>query len=353
MATDSRTFAGTLDRAVATLAPGYFALVMGSGIVSIGLDFQGFDLASQVLLAICAAGYGLILLLHLLRFIRHRHQFLDDFTDPRRGFGYFTFVAGTNVLGIRLALDQQIFWTGLLLILGFAAWLLLGYVVPWTAVLGRTARPVVATANGTWFIWAVASQSCAVAAATLEPMLPVIREELAVIAVFSWSIGIFLYAAAGVFVALRMMLYELKPIDLTPPYWVAMGAMAISVVAGAQIVEMESTPMVTATRGLVAGVAVVCWAFATWLIPPLIAAGFWRHAVRKVPLRYEATWWSIVFPFGMYAVACLTLGQADSLPIVGALGAAWLWVACSVWLLVFAAMCRHLWKTLVQSQHAD
>src|SRR6185312_13716164 len=175
-------------------------LVMGSGIVSIGLDLQGFDLASRVLLAICAAGYLVILSLHLLRFARHRQQFLEDFTDPRRGFGFFTFVAGTNVLGIRLALEAQIFWTVVLLALGFVAWLLLGYVVPWTAVLGRTARPVVATANGTWFIWAVASQSCAVAAATLEPMLPPVRDELAVIAVFSWSIGIFLYAAAGIFV---------------------------------------------------------------------------------------------------------------------------------------------------------
>lgn len=352
MVSESSTFAGTLDRAVATLAPGYFALVMGSGIVSIGLDFQGFDVASWVLLAICAAGYVLILALHILRFVRHRRQFFDDFTDPRRGFGFFTFVAGTNVLGIRLASEGQIFWTVILLALGFVAWLLLGYVVPWTAVLGRTARPVVATANGTWFIWAVASQSCAVAAATLEPMLPPFRDELAVVAVFSWSIGIFLYAAAGVFVALRMMLYELKPIDLTPPYWVSMGAMAISVVAGARIVEMESTPMVDATRGLVAGVAVVCWAFATWLIPPLVAAGFWRHGVRKVPLRYEATWWSIVFPCGMYAVACLTLGQADHLPIASAIGAAWLWVACAVWLLVFAAMCRNLWRTLVRTRRA-
>jgi len=352
VATDPSTLAGTLDRAVATLAPGYFALVMGSGIVSIGLDLQGFDLASRVLLAICAAGYLVILSLHLLRFARHRQQFLEDFTDPRRGFGFFTFVAGTNVLGIRLALEAQTFWTVVLLALGFVAWLLLGYVVPWTAVLGRTARPVVATANGTWFIWAVASQSCAVAAATLEPMLPPVRDELAVIAVFSWSIGIFLYAAAGIFVALRMMLYELNPIDLTPPYWVSMGALAISVVAGAQIVEMESTPIVNATRGLVAGVAAVCWAFATWLIPPLVAAGFWRHVVRKVPLRYEATWWSIVFPCGMYAVACLTLGRADHLPIVGAIGAAWLWVACIVWLLVFAAMLRNLWQTLVRPQRA-
>jgi tellurite resistance protein TehA-like permease len=344
----STGLASRVDNAVASLAPGYFALVMGSGIVSIAFQIQNFHLASLVLLAVCAAGYVLILGFHLLRLFRHRAKLLEEFHDPRRGFGFFTFVAGTNVLGIRLAMEGQPGWTSALLIVGFGAWLVLGYVVPWTAVLGRTARPVVATANGTWFIWAVASQSCAVAAATLEPTLPLLRRELAVLAVFSWSVGIFLYAACGVFVGLRMMLYELKPDDLTPSYWVAMGAMAISVVAGARIVEMEDTPMVTVTRGLVAGLSVVCWAFATWLIPALVAAGWWRHFVHRVPLRYEPTWWSIVFPVGMYAVACLTLGEADGLPILGGIGAAWLWVAGLVWLTVFAFMCRHLWRTVIR-----
>ena len=100
-----------------------------------------------------------------------------------------------------------------------------------------------------------------------------------------------------------MMLYELRPVDLNPPYWVAMGACAITRAAGARIVEMADAPMVAVTRGLIAGVAVVFWAFATWLIPALVAAGIWRHWVHRVPLNYEATLWSIIFPLGMYAVA--------------------------------------------------
>jgi hypothetical protein len=55
------------------------------------------------------------------------------------GIGFFTFVAGTNVLGIRQFMDGQIGWTTDLLGLGFIAWLLLGYMVPWTAVLGGAA----------------------------------------------------------------------------------------------------------------------------------------------------------------------------------------------------------------------
>ena len=70
------------------------------------------------------------------------------FTDPRRGFGFFTFVAGTNVLGVRLGLEGWYAATAVLLAFAGLAWLVLGYVIPWTAVLGKQEHPVVASANG-------------------------------------------------------------------------------------------------------------------------------------------------------------------------------------------------------------
>lgn len=238
---------------------------------------------------------------------------------------------------------------GLLIISGLL-WIVLGYVVPWTAVLGNRERPVLAAANGTWFIWVVASQSVAVAAASIEPIYANARTLLAVVAVFSWSVGVFLYAAAAVFVAARLMVFELRPIDLTPPYWVSMGALAITVLAGARIVEMAGAPMVNATRGLIAGASVAFWAFATWLIPALVAAGWWRHRTNHVPLTYEATLWSIVFPLGMYAVASKYLGAADHLPIVAGIGRFELWIALAAWVATFAAMLVHLRRTVLLPQ---
>jgi tellurite resistance protein TehA-like permease len=143
----------------------------------------------------------------------------------------------------------------------------------------------------------------------------------------------------------------LRPEELNPPYWVSMGAMAITVLSGARIVEMADAPMVNATRGLVAGVSVVFWAFGSWLIVPLVAAGWWRHVVHRIPLRYEATWWSVVFPLGMYGVAGQYLGVADGLPIVEGIGKYETWVALTVWALAFVAMLVHLARTLVLRRH--
>lgn len=336
------TFADRFQQAVRTFSPGYFALVMASGIISVGLHLQDFVVLSNILLIVCVIAYVILLSLMVWRLIFFRAEIAADFKDPRRAFGFLTFIAGTNVLGVRLALNGAIGWTATLLVVSTLTWLVLGYVVPWTAVLGRSARPVVATANGTWFIWVVASQSVAVAAASLEPHTDRFAHALGTLAVISWSVGIFLYAAAGVIVALRMMLYEFKPTDLNPPYWVSMGACAITVLAGARILEMTETPMVHATRGIVAGASVMFWAFATWLIPALIAAGWWRHKAHRVPLKYEATLWSIIFPLGMYAVAGIYLGEADELPVVGAIGSGWIWIALAAWLITFISMLVHL-----------
>ncbi len=343
--TDTAGMTGVRE-AVRTLHPGYFALVMATGIVSIGMHNHGLYPLSVGLLWLGFAAFAVLIVATAGKIIAFRANFIADLKDPRRAFGSFTFVAAADVLGTRLAVDTHYRIASALLLVGWLAWLILGYVVPWTAVVRTTHRPVLQHANGTWFIWVVASQSVAVLAAALEPELETGRRELALLAVFSWAVGVFLYAAAGIFVGARILLFGFRPEDLSPPYWVSMGATAITVVAGARIVEMAHAPMVDATRGLVAGTSVVFWAFGTWLIPPLIGAGIWKHVIHRIPLRYEATMWSVVFPLGMYAVGGDYLGKADHLPIVQHLGADEAWIALAAWVITFFAMLHHLVTTL-------
>ncbi len=335
--------------AIRTLNPGYFALVMASGMVSTAMYHQNANRLSVLLLWVTVVSYLALIAVSAVRVIAFRHEFLADLYDSGRAFGLFTFVAATNVLGARLVMDGHVSVAVGLLVVSTLAWLVLGYLIPWTAVLGTAERPVVRRANGTWFIWVVASQSIAVLAAALEvEVSQPWRQSLALLAVTSWSIGVFLYGAAGIFVALRLLLYPLLPEELIPQYWVAMGATAITVLAGARIVEMAEAPMVNATRGLIAGTSVMFWAFGTWLIPPLIAAGVWRHVIHRISLRYEAPWWSVIFPLGMYGVGSHYLGQADHLPIVHHIGSIESWIALGAWSITFVLMLHHLIHTLGQ-----
>lgn len=348
MTTPAATLRERAAAGAASLNPGYFALVMATGIMSVGMANAEVGVLSVALLVLAIGCYAVLIVLTAIRLIRYRGAMLAQIRDPEISFAYFTFVAGTDVVGTALVNRGYLGAALALLIVGSLAWFLLGYVVPWSAVIGRGRNgSILTSANGTWFIWVVASQSVAVLAAGLEPELGSIRRELAILAVLSWAVGVFLYAAAGVFVAARMIIYRLSPQDLTPPYFVAMGATAITVVAGARIVEMADAPMVAATRGLAAGISVVFWAFGTWLVPALIAAGIWRHLVHKIPLTYSAALWSVVFPLGMYGVGSHYLGHADDLPVVSGIGNVEIWLAVAVWAVTFGGMLHHLWKTVL------
>ena len=86
------------------------------------------------------------------------------------------------------------------------------------------------------------------------------------------------------------------------------------------------------------------------LEPVLVAAGWWRHRVHRVPLEYRPALWSLVFPLGMYSVAGTSLDHADHLPLTGEIGLVGLWVAFAVWALTLVAMLVHLVRTLVLPQ---
>jgi tellurite resistance protein TehA-like permease len=154
-AAPSAGYADAIAQGVRTLHPGYFALVMATGIVSIAMRNQNAVPLSVTLLWLALIGYAVLVALTVWRLARFRAGMAADLTDPRRAFGLFTFVAGTNVLGTRLVGDARTTAGSALLAVGLGSWLVLGYVVPWTALLGRLRRPVLQDANGTWFIWVV------------------------------------------------------------------------------------------------------------------------------------------------------------------------------------------------------
>ncbi|OMG59190.1 tellurite resistance protein permease [Tessaracoccus sp. ZS01] len=330
------------SEALEHLSPGYFALVMGTGIVSIGLHEIGVEPLSMALLVIAAISYVVLWVLYVWRAVAHRAAMLHDLRGPEMAFAYFTVVAGTDVLAVRLMAAGYVTIALPLIFLGAVLWFVFGYVLPWQVLMTRDGKPILARTNGTWFIWAVASQSLAIGMTRIMPFFPNGQAWIGILAVLSWSVGVALYAGISILVLLRIVHFGITPREFEPPYWVAMGAMAIAVVAGSNIVAMDSTPMVDATRTLIAGTIAIFWSFCLWLIPILVGAGFWRHFVHRVPLVYVPTFWSIVFPVGMFAVASINVGRVDRLPLVEAIGTVFLYVALAVWAVVFAAMMRRV-----------
>ena len=329
---------GRAARAIRDLHPGYFAFVMATGIISTGTFLLGPSWLSRALLVLASAGLVVLSAALVTRLVRFRPNVAADVRAPDRVFGFFTITAGMDVLGVRLAAAGHPLATAILAALAAAVWLVLTYGVPASLLLARTHDSVLRGVNGTWLLWVVSTQSLSVVASTLVPVWPSQSGLLAPVAVGLWSVGLLLYLMLVSLITLRWLTVPMTPQTLGPPYWILMGATAITVLAGAKILALPGMlPAIRATAGFVEGFSYAVWAFGTWWIPLLVILGFWRHVRHHWPLTYEPTLWSVVFPLGMYSVASLSFGKAAGLAFMEPLSRFMLWLAIAAWVLVAAA----------------
>lgn len=329
-------------RGLRDLPPVYFALVMATGIISRGLLNDGWPHASRVLLVIGIVAFVLLFAGSVFRLVRYRSEVFADEVDPARSFAFFTVVAGANVLSTRLS-EYGLFGPAIgFLVVGSVAWVVLGYALPALLIVRHGVRPALAGADGTWFLWVVGAQSIVVAITALPAA---VAGWLEPVAVAGWSVGVVLYLVVAVLVLGRLFAFPVKPAQLTHSYWVFMGATAITALAGGRILHWTSSPLIDAVSPVVAGFSVVFWAFGSWLIPLLIGVSVW-HEWARMPLVYEPSLWSIVFPVGMYGVASRSLGTALGVHWMDRLGAGVDIAGAILWLLVMLGMFVSWWRAL-------
>ncbi|WP_346175241.1 tellurite resistance/C4-dicarboxylate transporter family protein [Streptomyces cuspidosporus] len=306
------------------LRPGGFAPVMATGIVSQAVGAAGARRLSDGLLAVAVALYGLLLAGWARRLARHRRDVARELREPAKVFGFFTFVAGSDVLATRLAAGPGRPVAAVLLAVALPVWLALMWCAA-RVVRGLGVGGVPRHVDGSWFLCVVGLQSLVLAGGALEPHRALAAK------VAGWVLGVALYVAVAAAVAGRVVSVGLRPRELTPPYWVTMGACAISLLAGARLVPQGLDP--APTGGAVADFLLAMWGWITLLVPVLLAAGIWRHGVHRVPLAYEPTWWTIVFPLGMYAMSSAVLGTTEGQHRLVSVGHAMAWGASGAWTL--------------------
>ncbi|MDE2006733.1 MAG: tellurite resistance/C4-dicarboxylate transporter family protein [Rhodospirillales bacterium] len=331
------------------LPPAYFALVMATGIVSIAARDFGLVALAHALFAINIAAFATLGLLTIGRAVRYPRRFFADMTDHRLGPGFFTAVAACSILGTEtLLMTGSLAVAASLLGLGIALWIGLTYTV-FTAFTVKRDKPSLEQGiTGAWLIAVVATQSVAVLASLIARHLPQPhRLELNFLALSMWLWGGMFYIWIISLIFYRYSFFAFAPSDLTPPYWINMGAMAISTLAGARLVEnTPDAPFLASLLPFLKGFTVFYWATGTWWIPMLLVLGVWRHIIQRFPLRYDPLYWGAVFPLGMYTVATREMQTALDLPFLAPLPAAMFAAALAAWALAFAGLVWDLGRRL-------
>ncbi|MCF8470371.1 MAG: tellurite resistance/C4-dicarboxylate transporter family protein [Parvibaculum sp.] len=329
------------------LFPGYFALVMATGVVSIACHLLGFTLFAQVLVGINWVAYAVLWVLTLLRLSLYRNQLMEDLSNHQRAPGFFTLVAGTCVLGTQNVLVAnahvvaEILWY-----IGVGLWFTVMYAF-FTAVTVRERKPSLeAGINGAWLIAAVATQSivvlrCAIDLQTTPPL------EIQFFSLAMFMIGCMLYLAIIPLIFYRLTFIRLTTRDFGPPYWINMGAVAITSLAGSMLIMRAGQwPLLHDYVFFLKGFTLFFWSAATWWIPFLAALMVWRYLVRRDKLVYEPQFWGMVFPLGMYTTGTYQLSRALDLPFLVAIPKAVIFIAILAWLATFFGLLTHLGRII-------
>ena len=337
--------------AIADLFPGYFALVMATGIVSIGAFLLEMRIIAWGLTYINIVAYAVLLIMLSIRVMLYFPRVIADLRDNARGPGFFTVVAGTCVLGSQLIIVAGLYQAACALwVFGIGLWTLIMYSFFTAMTTKENKLPLEMGINGAWLIAAVATQSISVLGTLLSPYLGEYRDTLLFFTLCMFLVGCMLYLLLITLIFYRFTFFDLSTAALTPPYWINMGAVAITTLAGARLIlAAPESEILNGLLPFLKGFTLFFWAAGSWWIPLLVILGIWRHVFKRFPLRYDPQYWGMVFPLGMYTVCTFQLSKAINFGPLMMIPRIFIFVAFAAWLAASAG----LLYTLVRSRKFD
>jgi len=340
------------DGRLRDLHPAYFALVMATGIVSIAAHIRGMPWIANGFFVLNIIAFVGLCTLYIARAALHARAMLRDLADHGRGVGFFTTIAGTSVLGSQFILIAEQPIVGLVLwIVAIALWVVLIYGVL-TLLTVRPDKPIFPKGlNGGWLVAVVASQSISILGSQLAGHHPAAQEAMLFFSLTIWLGAGMLYVWLITMIFYRYTFFAMKADDLAPPYWINMGAVAISTLAGAYLIDgADQSPIVAELAPFIKGITLLFWATATWWIPMLLTLGFWRHVYCRFPLRYDPLYWGAVFPLGMYTVCTHRLAETRPAAFLDTIPRVLVLIAIGAWTLTFFGLCRTLLRILRETR---
>ena len=325
-------------------------MVMATGIVSLAAYLLDMPRIADVLFRVNIAAYVVIWLLTALRAAWFPRELWRDVVDYERGPGFFTSVAASGVLGSQfVVLARDLAIAKFLWILALILWIGSTYTV-FAAFTIKERKPSLDEGiSGGWLLAVVATQSIAVLSAYLAAQWGrPYRLGLNFLALSMWLWGGMLYIWMISLIFYRYTFFRFLPSDLSPPYWINMGAMAISTLAGSLlIINTPDVPFLASLEPFLKGFTVLYWATGTWWIPMLVVLTVWRHAYARFPLKYDPLNWGAVFPLGMYAACTFEMARALQLEFLYAIPRYLFYVALFAWGLAFAGLVRSLIQAII------
>lgn len=315
----------------ASLSPSMFSVVLGTGGLSLTANLLGLPHLALALFWLNIALFVIAWAATALRITRGIGLLLDDFTHPGRGPAFFLAVLATSIFAIQVATlaDASLLVTGLW-IFSAVLWVALSCAFVVGVTIRQDKPAFEAVISPAWLLPGAALEAT-VGLGTHA--MPAAGGLVAVAQLGGFLLGLLFNLIVLAALLYRWLFVPMKVEELVATNWINMGGFAIVVVAGVKLRAAGTDPFI-----------VLSWAIATWWVPILFAVGFWRHAVRRLPLRYETQFWPVVFSPAVYAAATFHLAESFRLPSLHLVPPTFFAFAAAVWIALMIGLVRSVFR---------
>ena len=244
---------------------------MATGIVSLAMNDQGFVSLARALFGINIGAYALLWLAGLARIANAPRAIADDIGSHVRGPAFLTIVAGTCVLGAQcVELAGARAAASALWVSGLVLWLVIIYAFFAAVTLVEPKPRLEHGLDGAWLLVTVATESLCVLGTMIAGQFA--RADIVVFAcLVLFLAGAMLYILTISLIFFRWTFRPMGAQMLTPTYWINMGAVAITTLAGARLMDIAPDyAFVASIEHFLAGFTLFFWATGSWWIPLLV-----------------------------------------------------------------------------------
>lgn len=319
---------------VSSFAPGWFASVMGTGVLAmttrtVAQRWDWLAPAAQALHWFNIILFLLIAVPWLLRWFWYRDKALATLRHPMQSPFYATLTVAMLVMaaqalnfGLGEALARAIWWCASVMTIG------LNFIILFRLFTGEDAAMEHMTAAH--FIPAVGLVVIPVAGVPLLSGVEGMAHDLALLVnIAGLGAGTLLYLGLFCLLFQKHLLHAPLPGKLIPTVWIQMAPLCWTAFS-----LMQLAGALNSNANLV---AMLMWGASLWwfLMAVLLTFTAWKRGT----LVFSLVWWSFIFPLGALTTLSLRLGLSGLLPLAEGLGVL-------LWMLLVAAWATTMVRTL-------